>query len=93
MNISLDYDKTYTLDPKMWDTIINIMLEAGHKVYMVSSRSPSNGKEVLNALKGKVNGIYFTDNKAKKTFMKELRIRIDVWIDDKPKYILLDDVN
>ena len=30
MNVAIDYDNTYTLDPVAWDKIINILLELNY---------------------------------------------------------------
>ena len=32
MHLALDYDNTYTRDPKTWDKVISIFRQAGHKV-------------------------------------------------------------
>ena len=33
MNISIDYDDTYTKDPLMWNWFAQQALDRGHKVY------------------------------------------------------------
>lgn len=92
MNIALDYDETYTLDPVAWDEFIEIMHKRGHNVYCVTLRStrPWEINEVAHDLNGKVKGIFATGRKSKKQFMCEQGIWIDVWIDDMPAFIDLD---
>ncbi len=89
MNISLDYDDTYTRDPIMWNQIITMMRMCGHRVYVVTMRYESEGYAVKAALEGKVDGIYFTSRQAKAEFMySHHAIKIDVWIDDQPFFVL-----
>lgn len=88
MNISMDFDDTYTRDPAAWDRVIEILRLAGHTVYVITMRHRSEGKDVEAALAGKVDGIYYTGRRAKEAFMYAQRIRIDVWIDDSPNWIL-----
>lgn len=87
MNISLDYDDTYTRDPATWNKIVFLLRAAGHKVYCVTYRYPSEGKDVLNAFGNSLDGIYFTSRTAKESYMYSQGIRIDVWIDDMPALI------
>jgi hypothetical protein len=90
MNISLDYDNTYTRDPKAWDHFLTFFREKGHKVYCVTMRSPEEGIQVMHDLTGKVDNIYFTNRQAKKDFMFAVGISIDVWIDDMPLFCIED---
>jgi len=86
LNISLDYDETYTRDPEGWDAFIELMVSRGHKVYCVTMRSPDlhESLQVMNDLNGKVNAIFFTNREAKMDYMSKQGIWIDVWIDDMP---------
>ncbi len=84
MNIGLDYDDTYTRDPRTWDKVLDVLRKANHKIYVVTWRSSNESLEVYEALDGKVHGIFFTDRKAKEKFMYAQGIRIDVMIDDNP---------
>lgn len=87
MNVSLDYDNTYTRDPDLWDDFIILLKRKGHKVYCVTMRNSSESKVVFDSLLGKVDGIFLTDRKAKHPFMFREGISIDVWIDDIPWFI------
>lgn len=92
MNISLDYDDTYTRDPALWDAFIEQARKQGHKVFCVTMRYPhwSESKPVFESLTGKVDDFFFTGRKAKRPFMYQQRINIDVWIDDQPNWIVTD---
>lgn len=87
MNISLDYDNTYTRDPAYWDKFIALTRQYCHTVYCVTMRYPSEGDDVIKNLEGKVSDIFFTSRQAKKDFMFSKGICIDVWIDDMPFFI------
>ena len=92
MNISVDFDHTYTAAPELWQSFIKTAQSAGHKVYCVSARHYWETAEVYDTI-GKIIGLnrcYLTDRKAKKPFMLAKGIQIDIWIDDTPEAILLD---
>ncbi len=92
MNISIDYDSTYTRDPEAWDLFISNFVQRGHNVYCVTMRydNPIEADPVRLALADKVTAIYFTGRAAKQNFMNRLGIPIHVWIDDSPNFILND---
>lgn len=90
MNISLDYDNTYTTDPAMWDAIVGMMKRYGHKVYVVTMRTPEEGEEVTRYLGDKVEAIICTSRKGKMDYVQKLNLSIDIWIDDMPWFILND---
>ena len=90
MNLSLDYDNTYTRDPAMWDSIIEVIKQHGHKVIVVTTRTPSEGVEVRRDLANKVDSIIFTSRKGKMDFVQALGVSIDIWIDDMPWFIVND---
>lgn len=90
MNISLDFDDTYTRDPAFWNVFIMNAVQSGHRVYLVTARTPEQGEEVLNTV-GKVLGqehCYFTSMQGKRRYMWAQGVRIDVWIDDMPDMIV-----
>jgi len=89
MNISLDFDETYTRDPILWLQFIKAATDRGHKVYCVTMRTPEEGAEVIHELSRFVEKIIFTSRKAKKDFCYyEHNINIDVWIDDMPLFVV-----
>lgn len=88
MNIALDFDETYTLDPTLWDVFINAAVRKGHKVFCVTMRNDDEMMEVYSQLNGKVNAIFNTSRHAKLPYMNKVGIKIDVWIDDRPDFIL-----
>ena len=92
MNISIDFDDTYTCDPVMWNEFILFAQARGHTVYCVTARGESFPDEVTEVLDtigqliGQENCI-FTDGKQKRQFCLDKNINIHVWIDDMPEAI------
>lgn len=92
MNISIDFDYTYTRDPELWNTFIQQALRRGHIVYCVTARTleyPDERKEVLESI-GQLIGAsncIFTGGQAKRPFCQAQNINIDVWVDDMPEAI------
>jgi hypothetical protein len=89
MNIGLDYDGTITADPDMWRMLIPIMHISGHNVYIVTMREPKDQiDEVFYQL---VNTkVYYTSYRAKRQYMLEKGLHIDIWIDDCPELVVND---
>ena len=86
MNISLDYDDTYTQDPVLWNVFCRSAIKAGHTVYLITWRNVNEMEEVLSSV-GKIIGqqnCIATCGYAKKDFVEQYGIKIDVWIDDNP---------
>lgn len=81
MRIALDYDGTYTNDPELWEQFIANARARGHEVVCVTMRRPAE------ALTMGID-VYYTARRAKKLFMMELGVLVDVWIDDMPEFLL-----
>lgn len=88
MNVSLDYDKTYTEDPECWKKVVRSLQSSGHKVFCVTLRSKEidyhKDFDVLE-LMGVRN--VFCDGRPKRKTTEDLGIKIDVWIDDAPEAV------
>lgn len=89
LNISLDYDETYTEDPECWNEVINVFKKYGHRVFCISARSENmdNRIELESVLDIPV---FLTGHKSKRDFAKLNDLDIDVWIDDRPEAVLKD---
>lgn len=93
MNIAIDYDDTYTLDQPFWDIFVRHARNNGHNVYCVTWRDGGNfdmRQEVCKDFPLERRYIHFTNLKAKRKYMEDKGIYIDVWIDDNPYAILHD---
>ncbi len=79
MLIALDYDKTYTADPGLWDEFIASCASRGHEVNIVTMRFPSEPIEGLSI------PVIYTSRKAKYG-----AIPAAIWIDDTPQWLFQD---
>src|SRR5687768_9714104 len=87
MLIALDYDGTYTADPGLWHPFIAASRARGHRIFVVTMRFPSEGREVEQRLGPHVDRIIFTAREAKRRHLQRLGHDVDVWIDNHPEYI------
>ena len=85
MIIALDYDGTYTADPELWDMFIFTAHQRGHQVHLVTMRHESEpvrmGEQPAR--------IHYTDRKAKLPYMMAQGIEVQIWVDDRPDFVLL----
>lgn len=84
MRIALDYDGTYTADPGLWDAFIGLAKNRGHEVVCVTMRNVNELPEPIGLT------FYFTDRKAKVPAMAAEGVKIDIWIDDNPRWLMGD---
>ena len=93
MKISIDFDDTYTKDPKLWDRFAADAIARGHQVYCVSARGTQHMDEPKRTI-GQIIGpenCFGTGLRPKRHFMHHVhKIDIDVWIDDMPEMIVDD---
>ena len=87
LNISLDYDNTYTADPKGMKALIRCLQSSGHTVFCVTMRHAEiDWNEDFKELKEKYDvETIFCDGRAKRKVTQDRNIGIDIWIDDTPK--------
>ena len=75
--------------PVAWLEFIKLLKSRGHTVICVTMRYSDEGAQVVRDLAKHIE-IYFTGRKAKREYMYSKGIRIDVWIDDSPQWVLMD---
>jgi hypothetical protein len=90
MLIALDYDKTYTADPVLWQRFIATAKERGHSVIVATMRFPQEGAEIDKALGSMVDGIVYTSRKAKYDGLQAQGFSPSIWIDDSPHFLFND---
>jgi len=91
--IALDYHKTYSADPKFWDTFIYMCWMRKWDVYCVSHTTDPKEQEDLMDSIGKVvgkNNVIMTNGQAKLPYCEKNGIDIDIWIDNNPIHIIED---
>lgn len=89
-SFGLDLDGTITEDPLVFAAIVKLLRWAGHKVYIVTMRYPSEFVKEQDFWGPLVDGIVCTKRLAKQKTCEDLGIKIDIWIDDNPKAINAD---
>lgn len=91
MNVALDFDETYNKNPQLFDTVASVMKANGCNVILATYRHPVEDYDPLfDHLRNRGIFVVCTDGKAKKKFLSDIGIDIDIWIDDNPKSILED---
>lgn len=90
MKIALDYDGTYTLDPKMWLMFINTCFQRNHDVRILTMRYPHEIATMDRELLETKIDVIFTSRRAKKSFAIDKGFNADIWIDDMPEFLFTD---
>jgi hypothetical protein len=83
MLIALDYDKTYSADPSLWDIFIGAALDRGHEIICITMRHQAT-EGIANKIPVEV---HYTNRKCKWDYAKNNNLKIDIWIDDSPYHI------
>lgn len=87
MKIALDYDGTITEDFVAWIQVAGILTGAGHEVYIVTMRYPTECQDIEPAFKYVTKGVISTSRQAKRPFCEALGHYFNVWIDDNPRAV------
>lgn len=92
MIIALDYDQTFTRDPKMWGVFLELAYAMGHEVFIVTMRESASSVESIEEKVADCthSGVLYTNRRAKIDDLRDRRIEVDIWIDDNPSWILND---
>jgi hypothetical protein len=88
MDLGLDYDGTYTLDPDFWNDFIFMAEDQGHTVYIVTNRKGDEDDQEVYDVPVAEGRVIFTGGKSKHDYMMANHdLHIDVWIDNEPEWI------
>lgn len=90
ITISLDFDRTWTAAPDLWEAFTRLAKGNGHSVVIITRRADtqSNRLEIERATWGLgLDAILFTDGGQKRDAAKAAGISVDVWVDDFPEGI------
>ena len=85
---ALDFDGTFTLNPRYWQNWILQAKAWNHIVHVVTYRQPGHPLEFDFAPLGV--RVFYTDHVGKKKYMESQGIKIDVWVDDRAECITTD---
>ena len=83
MKIALDYDGTFTEDPKLWLKFIDMCQLRDHEIFVVTFRGDDTPIDHELPIK-----VYYTAARPKRQWMENLGVKVDVWIDDYPELIV-----
>jgi hypothetical protein len=86
MIIAIDYDGTYSINPELWNQIINLFMDAGYSVICVTGRTKELGQPVLDSI-GKLVPVIFAGGLPKREACKNRGYNVGIWIDDMPEMI------
>lgn len=87
--ICLDYDGSYESFPELFEAIIKKSHELGYTVILATMRSKDEEDGLLKKISTRIP-VYYTARKAKAKYLEDRGIVPDIWIDDKPLWILRD---
>jgi len=93
MTFALDFNGTYTKDPKFWNVFIELARLRKDEVYCVTHSTDADENKELLASIGQVigeNKCIFADGHSKMEAVAALGINIDIWIDNNPIHIFQD---
>ena len=83
---AIDYDGTYAAAPALWGQFIAAARLAGHRVLICTGRAFA--PVILpNDLE-----VHCTAGQAKRDYLADLGISVDVWIDDDPASVITDGI-
>lgn len=88
MTIAVDFDDTFTADPDLWWSFVELCKARGHRVVVVTYRS-KNGQfayEVERVIRGRLP-VVWTERRQKKAIALAEGYEVDIWIDDRPELI------
>jgi len=88
MIFALDFDDTFTRDPVLFLSFVRLARSRGHTVYCVTMRNDDELDDVRDTLGLFVDAIINTSRQYKCAFLANRSIKIDVWIDDNPLFII-----
>lgn len=80
MLISIDYDKTWTLDPVFWSNFAGHCRLHGHQLICVTGRAPSQPVPLQMP-------VVYAHNEFKRRAAERAGYKVDIWIDDMPGVI------
>lgn len=84
MKIALDYDETFTADPKALTNVVKVFQHCGHTVTFVTFRDGRGPNHDISADAQELGiDIVFTAGK-----QKQHVFNADIWIDDEPATIV-----
>jgi len=90
--ISIDFDRTFASDPRLWGEFARASAASGNTVVMVSRRpdTPENQEHIAGTLgdyREAFSQVLLVGDRLKDEAAREAGIAVDVWVDDSPQFI------
>lgn len=87
MLIAIDYDKTWTADPELFESFVRDLKKAGHQCICITSRDEDTPDNKLANSIGKYMKIVYAAGQSKRRAAEKARYTVNIWIDDTPESI------
>jgi hypothetical protein len=91
MTISIDFDRTFAADPKLWGEFARKSVADGNTVVMISRRPEEDREEVISSLGDYAESfsqvLLVGGDTLKADAAEAAGIDVDVWVDDSPQTI------
>lgn len=89
INFGIDFDGTITAASNLFAAFVYDARKAGHKVFIVTMRYPSEECKDLSAWRSLVDDIVFTERQAKEPVMAARNTPVHIWFEDNPKAVTM----
>jgi hypothetical protein len=91
MTISVDFDRTFSADPRLWGEFARQSVADGNTVVMISRRPETDREEVMGTLGDYADAfsqvLLVGGDTLKADAAQSAGIDVDVWVDDSPQTI------
>jgi hypothetical protein len=87
MIIAIDFDGTFTVDPRTWRSVIRTLVDAGHTVICATARTQSNANDHDLSEATGVKVVCCGVEVCKRVACARAGYNVAVWIDDCPEAI------
>jgi hypothetical protein len=85
--LSIDYDKTWSADPSLWQQFARSASSRGHTVLLITNRTSAMSDEVYRNAGPYVRQVIFAGPMPKRKAAERHGYAVDVWIDDHPETV------
>ncbi|WP_020395615.1 hypothetical protein [Thiolinea disciformis] len=82
--VAIDFDNTITADPDFYTQLINCLRKRGCKPVVCTIREgdQEDMQKICSVLKGTEIDIYTSNGQCKRDYLKQLGVKVGLWIDD-----------
>jgi hypothetical protein len=90
MIFGIDFDGTFSADPALFHSFLDLLTATGHSAVIVTGRSKPTGTKGIGEFvvevvtKGRIPIVY-AGMSSKRKMAEEAGYKVDIWIDDNPE--------